>query len=582
LEKSGVGPGVLKSLITKEVLIPSEHEIGRIQDKPAQEDAFELSEGQQKVKAAIESGLEEKGKVLLHGVTGSGKTEVYIRIMERYLEEGKKILYLVPEIALTTQLVQRLQKHFGSQVAVYHSHYSQSERHEIWQNLLEPGVHDHRIILGARSAIFLPMKDLGLIIVDEEHDASFKQFDPAPRYHARDTAYYLARLHEADMLLGSATPSAESIQACKDGQMVRVDMHQRYGGVRMPEILVADMTKEAKVDGLRSHYSFMLRSQIEEALHEGRQVILFQNRRGYQPTWQCGTCGWVSQCTRCDVSMTYHKHIHRLKCHYCGSHQEPPLHCPACGSKQLQMLGFGTEKVEEELTNLFPKAKVARLDSDTTRSKNAYEKILERFEQRETDILVGTQMITKGLDFANVGVVGILDADMLIYRNDFRAFERAYQMMTQVAGRAGRSAEAPRGKVVVQTKSPEHWVIQNVVEHTYDRLIDQELLERRNFGYPPFVRMIRLTVRHKDRQKVEDGAAYLVHELRTFLGERVLGPEYPYIPRLKDQYRKEMVVKVEREASIHKVKENIQNLVDRMGQDKQYRALRIIIDVDPQ
>lgn len=583
LEKSGAKANSLKSLIDKGVFYTMEEEVGRVKDHRITEGkALELSEEQHRAKSEIIGSFSSKNHVLLHGVTSSGKTEVYIEVIKEFLQQDKQVLYLVPEIALTTQLIARLQEHFGEQVAVYHSRHSQNERHEIWQNLLDPGIHDHRIIIGARSALFLPMKHLGLIIVDEEHDGSFKQFDPAPRYQARDTAFMLARIHKAKVLLGSATPSVESIYMCKQGSMAKVDMHQRYGGIRLPEILVADIKKETRRRTMSSHFSSLLMKHMTAALQEGKQIILFQNRRGYNPLWQCETCGWNPECQRCDVSLTYHMKIHKLKCHYCGAVHEPPIHCPACGSKRLKMIGFGTEKIEDELATLLPDIRIQRMDLDTTRGKHSHARIILDFEQRKIDVLVGTQMVTKGLDFDNVAVVGVLNADLMINRTDFRAFERAYQMMTQVAGRAGRDAKGERGTVIIQTMQPEHWVVRNVVDQSYDKLIRQELLERKNFGYPPFVRLMTITVSHKKQELVDHGTNELAQRLTGFLGSRLLGPQYPYIARIKDRYRKEMIIKVEREASISKVKEKIRMTIDKMQTEKHYKPLRISIDVDPQ
>ncbi|NNC83053.1 MAG: primosomal protein N' [Flavobacteriales bacterium] len=583
LEKSGVSPGVLKSLTEKEILHEVKEEVGRIKDHRLESPIdLQLNEEQSSALSEIQSGMAKGLPVLLHGVTSSGKTEVYIELIKTHLQRDEQVLYLVPEIALTTQLIQRLQSHFGEKVAVYHSHHSQAERMEIWQNLNSPGIHDHRIILGARSSIFLPFQKLGLIIVDEEHDSSFKQYDPAPRYQARDTALMLGRFTSAQVLLGSATPSVESIHMCNEGRMKKVEMKKRFGGISMPEILVADLGRERRRRTMTSHFSSLLMESLHKALNDGKQVILFQNRRGYNPLWQCEDCAWTPECRRCDVSMTYHKAAHLLKCHYCGSSGEPPLHCPSCGSKELKMLGFGTEKIEAEMATLLPDARIQRMDLDTTRGKHAYTRILSDFDQRKIDVLIGTQMVTKGLDFANVAVVGILNADLLINRSDFRAFERAYQLMTQVAGRAGRDAKGERGKVIIQTAQPEHWVVRNVVDHSYERLIEQELLERRNFKYPPFVRMITLKVSHKKQELVDHGANELARRLRAFLGERVLGPQFPYISRIKDRYRMEMIVKIEREASISQVKLQIQDVVNRFGTEKDFKSLRVTIDVDPQ
>ncbi len=584
LEKSEVSSAVLRSLVDKGVLLEVKSEVGRIKDASQIFNSSDLvlSTEQETALNEIRQGLHAKGRVLLHGVTSSGKTEVYISLIREYLAKGQQVLYLVPEIALTTQLIQRLQKHFGEEVVVYHSQHSQSERVEIWENLINPGIHDHRIVVGARSALFLPFHDLGLIIVDEEHDSSFKQYEPAPRYQARDACFILADLYKAQVVLGSATPGAESLQACKDGRMVKVDLSNRYGDVLMPEMQVVDIKREYKRKTMTSHFSSVLIAEMKESLDNGKQVILFQNRRGYNPLWQCLNCAWKPECNRCDVTLTYHRAIHKLKCHYCGSVHEPPMHCPACGSKDLKMVGYGTEKIEAEIGEVFPNAKVARMDLDTTRGKNALSKLFHDFEQRKVDILVGTQMVTKGLDFANVSLVGIMNADQLINHSDFRAYERAYQMMTQVAGRAGRDAKGGRGRVVIQTMDPEHWVIRNVVEHSYDRLMEKELKERQQFDYPPFTRLIRITLRHKNQNLIDHASQTLTDHLRLFLGSRILGPQYPFVARVKDQYRKELLIKIERKASITKTKAKIQQTLDQFGTEKEFKSIRVIVDVDPQ
>jgi len=583
LERSDSSSSVLKGLLDTSILIASEHEVGRVKNaaKEFAKGSLSLSPAQEVAFQETRSAWHKNTPVLLHGVTSSGKTEVYVRLIHEQLEQGKQVLYLVPEIALTTQLIQRLQKHFGEEVVVYHSQHSQSERAEIWENLVQPGIHDHRIIVGARSVLFLPFRNLGAIIVDEEHDSSFKQYDPAPRYHARDASFILARIHAAQLILGSATPCAESLQASKEGRMVKVDLKERYGDAVMPEILIADLKKEYKRKTMNSIFSSVLLEQMQKSLDERKQIILFQNRRGYNPLWQCLQCAWKPECHRCDVKLTYHRAIHKLKCHYCGAVHNPPVHCPSCGSKELKMLGFGTEKIEDELGEVLPKARVSRMDLDTTRGKYAHAKLLQEFELHKVDILVGTQMVTKGLDFANVDLVGILNADQIMNHSDFRAYERAYQMMTQVSGRAGRDGKGKQGKVVIQTMEPDHWVIQNVIAHSYDRLMSRELEERKEFQYPPFVRLLRITLRHKKQELIDHAADTLAERLRAFLGSRLLGPQYPYIARVKDQYRKEILIKIEKEASATKVKYRIQDTLDTFSSEKSFKSIRTIIDVDP-
>ncbi|MEM9024660.1 MAG: primosomal protein N', partial [Bacteroidota bacterium] len=432
----------------------------------------------------------------------------------------------------TTQIINRLKRHFGDKVGIYHSRFNQNERVEIWNRVLYPSQVSYDIILGARSAVFLPVQDLGLVIVDEEHEGSFKQYDPAPRYHARDAAIVLANMQGAKVLLGSATPAVETTYNAEVGKFGRVMLTKRYGGGQLPEILVADVRKAQRRKEMKSLFSPMLLEAMEKAFEQDEQVILFQNRRGFSPYVICEDCGWNPECQRCDVGLTYHKYQQRLRCHYCGFAQPMPKTCLACGSNRLTLQGFGTEKIEEELAIFFPDIKVARMDLDTTRSRHSYQRIIHEFESRVIDVLVGTQMVTKGLDFDNVGLVGIMSADSLLSFPDFRAFERSYQLMTQVAGRAGRSQK--RGKVIIQTYNPHHRVIRQVVDHDYEALYKDEILERRNFHYPPFHRMIRITLKHRDVEKVNHAAAYLARLLRTVFGERVLGPEFPLVARMRN------------------------------------------------
>ena len=499
--------------------------------------------------------------------------------MRDAVEQGKQVLYLVPEIALTTQLVNRLRSYFGNRIGVYHSRFNQHERVEVWNKVLDNKSGDYDIILGARSAIFLPFINLGLVVVDEEHDSSYKQFDPAPRYNARDAAMVLARIHGAKTLLGTATPSVESRWHAGEGRFGLVNLDKRFGEAVLPEVLCADVKEDTRKKRMSSHFSKLLMQHMEAALENKEQIILFQNRRGFTPLWKCHTCGWVPQCTRCDISLTYHKHSDRLRCHYCGYNTAPPKVCQACGSHELNMIGFGTEKIEEELGEFLPNAQVARMDLDTTRSKNAYLNIITRFEDREIDILVGTQMVTKGLDFDNVGLVGIMNADSMLNFPDFRAFERAYQMMAQVAGRAGRKKK--RGKVIIQTWSPDHWIIRQVIDNNYLKMYEQELVERKNFNYPPFVRLIELNLRHKERERVDYAAEKLVKALKQALGNRILGPEYPMVARIKNQYHKNIMIKMERNLSVSKVKDMVADKLIDFKQDKDCKSVRVVVDVDP-
>lgn len=538
-----------------------------------------LSEEQTVAYDSITHQLTEKQVVLLHGVTSSGKTEVYIQLMRDTIARGKKVLYLLPEIALTTQIITRLQRYFGDRVGVYHSRFSQNERVEVWNNTISGSLKSYDVLLGARSALFLPIQDVGLIIVDEEHESSFKQYEPAPRYNARDTSIVLASLHGAGVLLGSATPSVETFFNAKKGKYGFAELTKRYGGIQLPEIFVADVKEASRRKEMHSHFSPMLIQAMEKALEQKEQVILFQNRRGFSPYIMCETCGWTPECKRCDVGMIYHKYFNSLRCHYCGYELAMPKTCYACGSNRLQQKGFGTEKIEEELSVYFPKARIGRMDLDTTRTKNAYQRILGDFEDRAIDILVGTQMITKGLDFDNVSTVGVLSADGMLNFPDFRAFERSFQLMAQVAGRSGRKNK--RGKVIIQTYNPNHQIITQVIANDYMGMYKDQLLERKNFYYPPFHRLIRLTLKHRDMHHCSGAAAELAAAIHTVFGNRMLGPEFPLIPRLRNLYHKNILLKVEKESSIVQSKILLAEIIENFKQKKEFRSVRLVIDVDP-
>lgn len=542
---------------------------------------IELSEDQKTTFDKIQNTFEENKVTLLHGVTSSGKTEIYIKLIQQALDKGKQVLYLLPEIALTTQIINRLRKYFGSKVGVYHSKYNENERVEIWNSVLQNDVKksNYQIILGPRSALFLPYENLGLIIVDEEHDYSYKQFDPAPRYNARDAAVYLGILHKANVLLGSATPSIESYYNTKIGKYALVDLTQRYGDIQMPEILVADVKKETRQKTMKSHFSSFLINHIAEVLQEKKQVILFQNRRGFSLRLECETCNWMPECKNCDVTLIYHKQINLLKCHYCGYSRKVPERCDSCGSTHIQMKGFGTEKVEDELEIFFPDARIRRMDLDTTRSKHAYQTIINDFEEGRIDILVGTQMVTKGLDFDNVSVVGILNADNMIHFPDFRSYERSFQLMAQVSGRAGRKNK--RGKVIIQSWNPYHSVIRDVIDHDYQSMYNSQILERRNFKYPPFYRLISIHLKHKDSRLLNEAAIDFAIMLRDKLGKRVLGPEYPLIARIKNLYIKNVLIKLEKDEHLITYKKEIISVIDTFKQESTHKSVRIIIDVDP-
>ena len=575
-----ISPSALNTLEKNGIISQSRVEISRFDLNAKEQFAFkELSSSQKLALDEINTSFEEHTTTLLHGVTGSGKTEIYVQLIQEQLDLGKQILFLLPEIALTTQLIQRLSAYFGDQIGVYHSKFNQNERVEIWNHVLANDPNRYRIVLGARSSVFLPFRDLGLIIIDEEHESTFKQYDPSPRYNARDAAIVLAHYYNAKVLLGSATPALESYFNAKQGKYGFVELHDRFGGIRLPEIFCADVKKERRQKSMHSHFTTYLIDEMRATLNRGEQIILFQNRRGYTPMWSCEICNWTPKCKNCDVSLTYHKQTNSLKCHYCG-HASPPVgSCSACGSNRLKMVGFGTEKVEDELSLVFPDKTIKRLDLDSTRSKNAYELILNDFEQRNIDILIGTQMVSKGLDFDNVSLVGILDADMLLNRPDFRAFERSYQLMSQVAGRSGRKGK--RGNVIIQTGDPDHWVIQKVINHDYKGFYESEIIERKNFFYPPYYKLIEFTLKHKDEYVVEKGAADLAGSLRDVFKERVIGPEFPVVRRIQNLYLKQIKLKLERDVSDKKIKERIQQLLDEFYSVPLNKSIRIIVDVDP-
>ena len=576
----GVSQSSLNTLEKNGIVLQERFEVSRFDDFDEADSEFkELSDFQHKALTEVNQGFEENKVVLLHGVTGSGKTEIYVQLIQEQLDLGKQVLFLLPEIALTTQLIQRLSTYFGEQIGVYHSKFNQNERVEIWNHVLNNDPDRFRIILGARSSVFLPFQDLGLVIVDEEHESSFKQYDPSPRYNARDCAIVLSHLHGSKILLGSATPSMESFYNAEVGKYKMVSLTERFGGLMLPEIQCANVRKERKQKSMQSHFSSFLIDHVREALNEGEQVILFQNRRGYTPLWMCEICNWTPQCKNCDVSLTYHKHTNSLKCHYCGYSIPPVGTCSACGSNRIKMLGFGTEKIEDELQVMFPDKTIKRLDLDTTRSKNAYSNILGEFDSGQIDILIGTQMVSKGLDFDNVNLVGILDADMLLNRADFRAFERSFQLMTQVAGRSGRRKK--RGKVILQTGDPDHWVIQKVIDHDYIGFYKSEIIERKNYFYPPFFKIIQITLKHRGENLIIASSQQLADSLKSVFKERVLGPEYPIVKRVHNLYMKQIILKIERDASDKRVKEKLQQLIDDFYSKPQNKSIRIVIDVDP-
>ncbi len=584
LKKSNANSTVLKALINKGVFTTYQKRVSRLKSFKAltDVDSIQLTDKQRLAFDEIHKGFENKQPVLLHGVTSSGKTEIYIKLIQEALNEGKQVLYLLPEIALTEQIINRLKKYFGDKVGVYHSRYSDMERVEIWEQVLDferSKSPKYQVIIGSRSSILLPFSELGLIIVDEEHDSSFKQIDPAPRYNARDLSMILARLHGADVILGSATPSFESYFNARQGRYHLVSLTERYGGVEMPEIIVDDMRVERRRKLMQANFGSVLLDAMRNTLSDKNQVILFQNRRGFSLRLECDVCHWVPQCINCDVSMTYHKTQNVMKCHYCGYTMSVPSECPSCHSTDLKMHGFGTERVEEDLTAVVPEARCARLDLDTTRSKNSYQFILEQFKNRETDILVGTQMVTKGLDFDHVKTVGILDADNMLSFPDFRAFERSFQLMEQVSGRAGRKGE--KGKVIIQTYQPTHPVILNVVNHDYVRFFEEQMPIRRQFCYPPYYRLIMIKLRHANYNKLNAAAEFFAKQLRPVFKHNLLGPEYPVVSRIKNQYIKQILIKFDRNDNSMIIKELLRRNLDIFKRDNEHKSVNISIDVDP-
>ena len=578
LNKSGISPAVLSAMIEKGIFEISKKEIGRLDslslDTVA---AYVLNDFQKKALSEIEKQFIEKQVVLLHGVTSSGKTELYTHLINKVLASGRQVLYLVPEIALTTQLTTRLKRVFGNKLGVYHSKFSDSERVEIWNNVLHN--QSYEVILGVRSSIFLPFRHLGLVIVDEEHEPSFKQYDPAPRYHARNAAIVLASMHGAKTLLGTATPSIESYFNAQTGKYGLVELHQRHEAMQLPEIEVVDMKEAYRKKQHEGHFSDVLIEKIALALQNKEQIILFQNRRGYAPFVECKACAYIPKCKNCDVSLTLHVAFNNLSCHYCGYTERLPEPCPVCRTPGLSSKGFGTEKIEEEIKVIFPAARVQRMDMDTTRSKKSYEKIIADVENEKIDILIGTQMVTKGLDFQKVSLVGILNADNLLNFPDFRAHERAFQLMGQVSGRAGRKFK--RGLVVIQTSTPDHPVITQVLHHDYQAMYQLQSAERQQFKYPPFYRMIQITMKHRDAAVITRAAKEMTREMKAVFGPRVLGPVTPPISRIQNLFIRQILFKLETEASLKTAKAYLQDIMLRMLSKQEFKSVRISFDVDP-
>ncbi|MCE7063536.1 primosomal protein N' [Dyadobacter sp. CY343] len=569
----------LNTLIKKGVFEQFEIFISRFEEIPAgSTTAITLTETQTEAVAQIQEHFKQKEVVLLHGITGSGKTEVYIDLIRQVLESGSQVLFLLPEIALTTQIVVRLKKVFGDVMGIYHSKFSDNERVEVWKGILDG---KFQFVVGVRSAIFLPFDNLGLIIVDEEHESSYKQHDPAPRYNARDVAVIMSYMHNGKTLLGSATPSLESYYHATSGRYGLVEMKQRFGNAALPTFELIDIKKEKKQKKMKNEFSSVLIEHLQHNLKHKEQTILFQNRRGYSPYMQCEECNWISECANCDVSLTYHMKVSELRCHYCGHKEEVPRTCPNCGSPKVKTIGFGTEKIEDEINLMFPEARVQRMDMDTTRAKNAYQQIIQDFEVGGIDILVGTQMVSKGLDFDNVSIVGIFDADRMINFPEFRATERAFQMLTQVSGRAGRRADKP-GKVLIQTANPGQKLLERVVLNDYTGMYESEIGEREKYNYPPFSRLIKVTVKHIDEATANRAAKVLAEKLAGNLGlSRVLGPQPPLVERVRNLFLFDILIKLEREKINFKAaKSFIQEKVIDILTDKTLKSIQVVIDVD--
>ncbi|HEY0676887.1 MAG TPA: primosomal protein N' [Chitinophagaceae bacterium] len=578
LKKSGASDAQLKGLTEKGILVLQKRNIDRLTYLPKNIKVdFAFSAAQQLVLQQIDTALTQHAVCLLHGVTSSGKTLLYIKLIEEYIRQGKQVLYMVPEIALTSQIIRRLQQHFGGYIGIYHSKFSQNERVETW-NKIRSG--ELKVILGARSSLFLPFSELGLIIVDEEHDASYKQQDPAPRYHARDAAVYYASLINAKVLLGSATPSVETYHNAVAGKYGLVELNERYTGIEMPAIEIIDTKKIPSKERMKVIVSPQLSEAIIDTLEKKRQVILFQNRRGYSPYQVCQVCGWIPQCKNCDVSLTFHKLTNKLQCHYCGT-SYPPVHlCAACGSHQFVQRNFGTERIEEQLEESFPHARIARMDVDTVRGKQAHDNLIQLFEQGRIDMLVGTQMVVKGLDFENVDLVGILDADSLLHFADFRVNERAFQLMEQVSGRAGRKDK--RGRVMIQVANIKHPVLEFVQQHDYKKFFEFEMTGRQRFAYPPFTRLILITFKHKIKDTVNEAAHLFAENLQKEYGNYLVGPAEPVVGRIRNQYLMELLLKLPKDTGfINKVKQAIRQTIVTLHMEKKHRSVSVVVDVDP-
>ena len=577
-KKSDTSSSVINGLVSKGILEEYFIRKDRVTyDGENSSEIKKLSDAQTEALKKIKISFETKNTVLLHGVTSSGKTEIYVQLIEEILKQKKQVLYMLPEIALTTQLISRLQYYFGEKVSVYHSKYSISERVEVWNNVLE-NKPKAQIIIGARSSLFLPFSKLGLIIVDEEHEPSFKQYAPSPRYNGRDSAVVLAKLHDAKVLMGSATPSLESYYNAKNDRYGLIALKKRFGNVMMPAIELVNIKEKYRKKLMNGHFSDRLLEEINLSLKNNEQVILFQNRRGYSPVIECNTCGVSPQCPNCDVSLTYHQYKNQLRCHYCGYNVPKMVSCIACGSETLDHKGFGTEQIELELKELFPDSRIARMDQDTTKRKHAHAKIIESLEHQEIDILVGTQMLAKGLDFRHVSLVGVMNADNLLNFPDFRAHERSFQLLQQVAGRAGRTKK--RGKVIIQTYNPYHQILQQVSTNSFDEMYNQQMEDRYQFKYPPYYRMIKIVVKERSFQKMDKSSIWLAKALKIKLKENVLGPETPSVGRIRNMFITNILIKIPKNQSLLKTKEYVNSIMRNFNSIKEFSSVRVIIDVD--
>ncbi|WP_300901485.1 primosomal protein N' [uncultured Bacteroides sp.] len=578
LLRAGASPAVFNGLVEKHIFETYQQEVGRLNTMVRDTLPMNpLNEHQQRAYDDIVQNFRSKNVCLLHGVTASGKTEIYIHLIEEIIRQGKQVLYLLPEIALTTQITERLQRVFGNRLGIYHSKFPDAERVEIWQKQLSDKGYD--IILGVRSSIFLPFRNLGLVIVDEEHENTYKQQDPAPRYHARNAAIVLATMYGAKTLLGTATPSIETWYNASTGKYGLVELKERHKEIQLPEIIPVDIYELHRKKRMNGPFSPLLLQYIREALAQKEQIILFQNRRGFAPMIECHTCGWVPKCKNCDVSLTYHKGLNQLTCHYCGYTYQLPRQCPACEGTDLRNRGFGTEKIEDDIKALFPEATVARMDLDTTRTRSAYERIIADFEQGKTNILIGTQMVSKGLDFAHVSVVGILNADTMLNYPDFRSYERAFQLMAQVAGRAGRKNK--RGRVILQTKSIDHPIISQVIHNDFEQMVSGQLAERQMFHYPPYYRLVYVYLKNRNEQLLDLMARTMADKLRAFFSSRVLGPDKPPVARIQTLFIRKIVVKIEYNAPMTRVRELLVQVQKEMVAEDRFKSLIVYYDVDP-